>query len=59
MSLMCILSLAQADDSVLTSSLLEDVPGGRIDWSGMMLVIEAESVRTMGAWKDRRVQEQA
>ena len=39
--------------------VVEDLPnGGRIDWTSLRLEVSAGSDITIGAWKDRRVQEQ-
>ena len=31
---------------------------GRVDWTNLQLIVDSRSDRTVGAWKDRRVQEQ-
>ncbi len=38
--------------------VVEAVEAGQIDWSAMKLQVTSRSDRTVGAWKDRRVQEQ-
>lgn len=38
--------------------VIETLEAGHIDWSAMILQVTARSDRTVGAWKDRRVQEQ-
>ncbi|RME22236.1 MAG: hypothetical protein D6798_16340, partial [Deltaproteobacteria bacterium] len=38
--------------------VIEAVPGGRIDWSRLVLTVEVTSDMQVGAWKDRRIQEQ-
>ncbi len=38
--------------------VVEAVPDGRIDWSRLVLMVEVTSDMRVGAWKDRRVQEQ-
>ena len=38
--------------------VVEDTPSGRINWTELRLEVTARSDRTVGAWKDRRVQEQ-
>lgn len=40
------------------ASVTQALAGGRIDWTELRLEISARSDRTMGAWKDRRLQEQ-
>ena len=39
-------------------SVVELVPDGRIDWSRMVLEVDVDSDLRVGAWMDRRVQEQ-
>lgn len=41
-----------------TPDLVEAVPDGRIDWTRMVLEVDASSELRIGAWKDRRIQEQ-
>jgi len=38
--------------------VVEEIPGGQINWTTMQLEISARSDRTVGAWKNVRVQEQ-
>ena len=38
--------------------VVEPVPDGRIDWTRLVLSVDASSNRRVGAWMDRRVQEQ-
>lgn len=38
--------------------VVEETPSGRINWTELRLEVTARSDRTVGAWKDRRVQEQ-
>ncbi|MCB9778502.1 MAG: hypothetical protein H6742_08075 [Alphaproteobacteria bacterium] len=38
--------------------VVEAVPGGHIDWTRLVLVVESESDRKVGAWMDRQIQEQ-
>jgi len=37
---------------------VRSVGPGRVDWTNLQLVVDSRSDRTVGAWKDRRVQEQ-
>jgi hypothetical protein len=37
---------------------VRSVGPGQIDWTNLKLVVDSRSDRTVGAWKDRRVQEQ-
>jgi len=37
---------------------VRQVGPGEVDWTDMRLVVDSRSDRTVGAWKDRRVQEQ-
>jgi len=39
-------------------SVVEPVPDGRIDWTRLVLSVQSSSDRRVGAWMDRRVQEQ-
>jgi len=41
-----------------TTPVIETVEAGHVDWSAMVLQVTSRSDRTVGAWKDRRVQEQ-
>lgn len=38
--------------------VMESLPDGRIDWSRLVLEVQAKSDMRVGAWMDRRVQEQ-
>lgn len=38
--------------------VVETLPEGRIDWSRMVLVVAVQSDQRVGAWTDRRLQEQ-
>jgi hypothetical protein len=37
---------------------VRSVGPGRVDWTNLQLIVDSRSDRTVGAWKDRRVQEQ-
>lgn len=52
-----LMAVAVADDSAFLP-VLEHTPSGRINWTELRLEVTARSDRTVGAWKDRRVQEQ-
>ena len=38
--------------------VVEALPGGSVNWTELTLTVESRSDRRVGAWKDRRVQEQ-
>ena len=48
-------SIAQAEPP---ADVIQEIPNGSINWTQMLLVVSSRSDRTVGAWKDRRVQEQ-
>ncbi len=39
-------------------NVVRQVGSGRVDWTDLLLVVDSRSDRTVGAWKDRRIQEQ-
>ncbi|NOY25576.1 MAG: hypothetical protein GXP62_06855, partial [Oligoflexia bacterium] len=51
----CLGLSAHADD---LPDVIEAVPRGRIDWTRLVLSVDARSELRMGAWKDRRIREQ-
>lgn len=51
----CLSLSALADD---LPDVVEAVPQGRIDWTRLVLSVDARSELRVGAWKDRRIQEQ-
>ncbi|HCH64062.1 MAG TPA: hypothetical protein DFR83_14755, partial [Deltaproteobacteria bacterium] len=57
-------ALAQSDSSAAKESAvsfeeaIRSVGPGTVDWTNLKLVVDSRSDRTVGAWKDRRVQEQ-
>lgn len=49
-------AIASADEAF--PPVVQELSGGRINWTDLRLEVTARSDRTVGAWKDRRVQEQ-
>ena len=48
----------KAATSVSFEDAVRSVGPGRVDWTNLELVVDSRSDRRVGAWKDRRVQEQ-
>ena len=58
-----VLTAASADEPPesgprVYKNAIRQVGPGEVDWTAMRLVVDSRSDRTVGAWKDRRVQEQ-
>lgn len=53
-----VVAWAPASGAATPEPVLESLPDGRIDWSRLVLEVQAQSDMRVGAWMDRRVQEQ-
>ena len=53
-----LLILLTAQSALAIEPVKMSIPDGEIDWSSLRLEISITSEHTMGAWQDRRVQEQ-
>jgi hypothetical protein len=51
-------SAAAAETEVVFAEAVRPVGPGTVDWTNLQLVVDSRSDRRVGAWKDRRVQEQ-
>jgi hypothetical protein len=50
--------VAQAEEPAEFPHVVQELESARIDWTLLKLYVDSRSDRTVGAWKDRRVQEQ-